>query len=83
MSQNAESAEGRNAILQAGNDLMGFMSGELMKIRALQAEQTKTYLAYAERQRTLEEAEAAKVTESILKDITFKENTYAPVEYKW
>jgi P-type conjugative transfer protein TrbJ len=83
LSQNAESAEGRNAILQAGNDLMGFMSGELVKIRALQAEQTKTYLTYAERQRTLEEAEAAKVTESIQKDITFKENTYVPVEHKW
>jgi P-type conjugative transfer protein TrbJ len=83
LSESAASAEGRNAILQAGNDLMGFMGGELVKMRALQAEQTKTYLTYAERQRTLEEAEAAQVTESILKDITFKENTYEPIEHKW
>jgi P-type conjugative transfer protein TrbJ len=83
LNQNAASAEGRNAILQAGNDLTGFMSGELVKIRALQAEQTKTYLTYAERQRTLEEAEAAKVADDIFKDITFKENTYESVEHKW
>jgi P-type conjugative transfer protein TrbJ len=83
LSENAASAEGRNAILQAGNDLMGFMNGELIKIRALQAEQTETYLTYAERRRTLEEAEAAFVTDSIQKDITFKENTYVPKEYKW
>jgi P-type conjugative transfer protein TrbJ len=83
LSENAATADGRNAILQAGNDLMGFMGGELVKIRALQAEQTKTYLTYAERQRTLEEAEAAIVTESIKKDITFKENTYVPIEHKW
>ncbi|MDR0580532.1 MAG: P-type conjugative transfer protein TrbJ, partial [Holosporaceae bacterium] len=37
LSENAASAEGRNAILQAGNDLMGFMNGELIKVRALQA----------------------------------------------
>jgi P-type conjugative transfer protein TrbJ len=83
LSENASSAEGRNAILQAGNDLMGYMGGELTKIRALQAEQTKTYLTYAERQRTLEEAEAAVVTESIQKDITFKESSYEPIEHKW
>jgi P-type conjugative transfer protein TrbJ len=83
LSKNAETAEGRNHLLQAGNEFMGFMSGELVKIRALQSQQTMTYLSYLERQRILEEEKAKKVSDSIQKDITFKESTYVPVEHKW
>ena len=57
LSKNASTAYGRNAILQAGNELLGFMGGELLKVRTLMTEQTKTYLDYAERQRTIQDAE--------------------------
>jgi P-type conjugative transfer protein TrbJ len=58
LSANASSATGRNSILQAGNELLGFMGGELLKTRTLMAEQTKSYLDYAERQRSKEDAAA-------------------------
>ena len=56
LANNASSASGRNAIMQASNELLGFMGGELIKVRTLLAEQTKTYLDYAERQRTIDDA---------------------------
>jgi P-type conjugative transfer protein TrbJ len=80
LSQSAASAEGRNAILQAGNDLAGFMSGELIKIRALQAEQTKTYLDYAERRRTREDAAADVVKKDLEK---WKVPAYTPKKWTW
>ena len=58
LSSNASSATGRNAILQAGNEILSFMGGELLKVRTLLVEQTKTYLDYAERQRSKEDAAA-------------------------
>ena len=59
LAQNAGSASGRNAILQAGNDLLGFLGGELTKVRALMLEQTKSYLDFAMRRQTIEDAAAA------------------------
>jgi P-type conjugative transfer protein TrbJ len=58
LSSNASSAAGRNSILQAGNEILGFMGGELLKVRTLLVEQTKTYIDYAERQRSKEDAAA-------------------------
>ena len=58
LASNASSATGRNSILQAGNELLSFVGGELVKTRTLLTEQTKTYLDYAERQRSIEDAAA-------------------------
>jgi P-type conjugative transfer protein TrbJ len=80
LSQSAAGAEGRNAILQAGNDLMSFMGGELIKIRALQAEQTKTYLTYAERYWTLEDSTADLVKKDLEK---WQIPPYTPKEWTW
>jgi P-type conjugative transfer protein TrbJ len=80
LAENAGSAEGRNAIMQASNEFLGFMGGELVKVRTLLAEQTKSYLDYAERQRTIQDAEA----EVLKRDI---ENWRTPekthVEFDW
>lgn len=59
LARNAGSAAGRNAILQAGNDLLGFIGGEMTKARALMLEQTKSYLDFAMRRQTIEDAAAA------------------------
>jgi P-type conjugative transfer protein TrbJ len=80
LSSNAGSATGRNAILQAGNELLGFMGGELVKTRALLAEQTKTYLDYAERLRSKEDA-AADVWRRDLEKWQMPSHT--PVEWTW
>jgi P-type conjugative transfer protein TrbJ len=80
LSSNAATAAGRNAILQAGNELLGFMGGEMVKVRALLAEQTKTYLDYAERQRSKEDA-AADVWRRDLEK--WKAPTHSPVEWAW
>jgi P-type conjugative transfer protein TrbJ len=80
LADNASSADGRNASLQAGNEFLGFMGGELVKVRTLLAEQTKSYLDYAERERTIEDAAA----EVLKRDI---ENWPTPekkdVEFDW
>ena len=80
LSTNASSATGRNAILQAGNELLGFMGGELTKTRTLLAEQTKTYLDYAERQRSKEDA-AADVWRKDLEK--WQTPSHTPVEWTW
>ena len=80
LSTNASSATGRNAILQAGNELTGFMGGELIKVRTLLAEQTKSYLNYAERQRSKEDA-AADVWRKDLEK--WEAPSHNPVEWKW
>jgi P-type conjugative transfer protein TrbJ len=80
LSSNASSATGRNAILQAGNELLGFLGGELVKTRTLVAEQTKTYLDYAERQRSKEDA-AADVWRKDLEK--WRDPTYRPLEWQW
>jgi P-type conjugative transfer protein TrbJ len=80
LSSNAASATGRNAILQAGNELLGFMGGELIKTRTLMAEQTKTYLDYAERQRSKEDA-AADVWRKDLEK--WQTPTHSPKEWTW
>jgi P-type conjugative transfer protein TrbJ len=80
LSSNASSATGRNAILQAGNELLGFMGGELVKTRTLLAEQTKTYLDYAERLRSKEDA-AADVWRRDLEKWQMPSHT--PVEWTW
>ena len=80
LAENASTAEGRNAILQASNEFLCFMGGEFVKVRPLLAEQTKSYLDYAERQRTIEDAAA----EVLKRDI---ENWRTPerkdVEFDW
>jgi P-type conjugative transfer protein TrbJ len=80
LSFNASSATGRNAILHAGNELLGFMGGELVKVRTLMAEQTKTYLDYAERQRSKEDA-AADVWRKDLEK--WRTPSHNPVEWTW
>lgn len=80
LSSNAGSASGRNSILQAGNELLGFMGGELVKTRTLLAEQTKTYLDYAERRRSKEDA-AADVWRKDLEKWQMPSHT--PVEWTW
>jgi P-type conjugative transfer protein TrbJ len=80
LSSNASSATGRNAILQAGNELLGFMGGELVKTRTLLTEQTKTYLDYAERQRSKEDAAADVWRQDLEK---WKAPTHRPVEWQW
>jgi len=80
LADSANSADGRNAILQASNEFLGFIGGELVKTRALFTEQTKSYLDYAERQRTIQDAAA----DVLKRDI---ENWAAPnkthVEFNW
>jgi P-type conjugative transfer protein TrbJ len=80
LADNASSADGRNAILQASNEFLGFMGGELVKVRSLLAEQTKSYLDYAERQRTIQDAAADVLRQDI-------ENWQSPekkhVEFDW
>jgi P-type conjugative transfer protein TrbJ len=83
LGENATSSESRNALLQGANELLTFMSGEMIKVRALQAEQTATYLTYMERARTLEEAERTYVMETILKDSVLQEDTHVPTKYTW
>jgi P-type conjugative transfer protein TrbJ len=80
LSSNAASATGRNAILQAGNELLGFIGGELLKIRTLMVEQSKMYLDYAERQRSKEDA-AADVWRRDLEK--WKAPVHSPVEWAW
>jgi P-type conjugative transfer protein TrbJ len=80
LADNADTADGRNAIMQASNEFLGFIGGELVKVRTLLAEQAKSYLDYAERQRTIQDA-----AEEVLKrDI---ENWQPPekknVEFDW
>ena len=67
LANNASSASGRNAIMQASNELLGFMGGELIKVRTLLAEQTKTYLDYAERKRTIEDAAQERMRQDLEK----------------
>ena len=80
LADNASSADGRNAILQASNEFLGFMGGELVKVRSLLTEQTKSYLDYAERQRTIQDAAADVLRQDI-------ENWQSPtrnyVEFDW
>ena len=77
---NASSAGGRNAIQQASNEFLGFMSGELIKVRTLLAEQTKSYLDYAERQRSLEDAG----NDLLRKNLdNWKEPTHKPETFYW
>jgi P-type conjugative transfer protein TrbJ len=80
LSSNAASATGRNAILQASNELLSFMGGELIKTRTLMAEQTKSYLDYAERQRSKEDA-AADVWRKDLEK--WKAPSHSPIEWAW
>ena len=80
LSQNASTATGRNAILQAGNELMGFLGGELVKLRTLMTEQTKTYLDYAERQRTIEDAEQQILQQDLQK---WESPTYEGETFEW
>jgi P-type conjugative transfer protein TrbJ len=80
LSSNASSATGRNSILQAGNELLGFMGGELLKTRTLLVEQTKTYLDYAERERSKEDA-AADVWRKDLEK--WKAPSHSSVEWEW
>ena len=80
LSSNASSATGRNAILHAGNELLSFMGGELVKVRALLVEQTKSYLDYAERQRSIEDA-AADVWRRDLEK--WEIPSHNPVEWLW
>jgi P-type conjugative transfer protein TrbJ len=80
LSSNAGSATGRNSILQAGNELLGFMGGELLKTRTLLVEQTKTYLDYAERQRSKEDA-AADVWRRDLEK--WQSPSHSSVEWQW
>jgi P-type conjugative transfer protein TrbJ len=80
LADNAGTADGRNAIMQASNEFLGFIGGELVKTRALLTEQTKSYLDYAERQRTIQDAAAGVLKRDI-------ENWPAPekknVEFNW
>jgi P-type conjugative transfer protein TrbJ len=80
LAENASSAEGRNAILQASNEFLGFIGGELVKTRTLLAEQMKSYLDYAERRRTLEDA-AADVLKRDIENWQSPEKTH--VEFDW
>jgi P-type conjugative transfer protein TrbJ len=80
LSSNASSATGRNSILQAGNELLSFMGGELVKTRTLMVEQTKSYLDYAERQRSKEDA-AADVWRKDLEK--WQSPSHSPVEWSW
>ena len=80
LSNNASSATGRNAILHAGNELLSFMGGELLKVRTMLVEQTKTYLDYAERQRSKEDAAADVWRKDLEKWETPSHN---PVEWTW
>jgi P-type conjugative transfer protein TrbJ len=80
LSSNASSATGRNSILQAGNELLSFMSGELIKTRTLLVEQTKTYLDYAERQRSKEDAAADVWRQDLEK---WKNPSHSSVEWQW
>ncbi|MCL2009672.1 MAG: P-type conjugative transfer protein TrbJ [Synergistaceae bacterium] len=80
LSSNASSAAGRNAILQAGNEILGFMGGELVKVRTLLVEQTKTYLDYAERQRSKEDAAADIWRQDLEK---WSSPSHSPVEWEW
>jgi P-type conjugative transfer protein TrbJ len=79
LAENAESADGRNAIIQASNEFLGFMGGELVKVRTLLTEQTKSYLDYAERRRTLEDAAA----ETMKRDIENWQYKETQVEIPW
>jgi len=80
LSSNAASATGRNAILHAGNELLGFLGGELLKSRTLMVEQTKSYLDYAERQRSKEDAAADLWRKDLEK---WKTPAHSPVEWAW
>ena len=80
LAKNASTAKGRNAIMQASNELLGFMGGELLKVRTLMLEQTKTYLDYAERKRTVDDAAVEKVRKDIGK---IKMPTSKPVDFEW
>lgn len=85
LSKNASSAEGRNAIEQASNEFLGFMSGELIKVRSLLAEQTKAYLDYAERDRSLQDAAADIYKQDLEKwgEPTHSPETHENMKFKW
>ena len=80
LASNASSATGRNSILQAGNELLSFVGGELVKTRTLLTEQTKTYLDYAERQRSIEDAAADVWRQDLEK---WKNPSHSSVEWEW
>ena len=67
LANNANTASGRNQIMQAGNELLGFIGGELVKARALSVEQTKLYLDYAERERAIQDAAAEVLRDDLSK----------------
>jgi hypothetical protein len=56
------------------------MGGELVKVRSLLTEQTKSYLDYAERQRTIQDA-AADVLKQDIQNWQPPEKHY--VEFDW
>ena len=80
LASNASSATGRNSILQAGNELLSFVGGELVKTRTLLTEQTKTYLDYAERQRSIEDAAADVWRQDMEK---WKTPSHSSVVWEW
>ena len=80
LASNASSATGRNAILHAGNEILSFMGGELLKVRTLLVEQTKTYLDFAERQRSKEDAAADVWRQDLEK---WEAPSHNPVEWRW
>lgn len=80
LNANSDGAEGRNALVKAGNEFMAFMSGELVKMRTLVAEQTKVYLDYAERNRAAEDAAFDLIQDDVEK---WKAPVKINVEYDW
>lgn len=85
LSKNSGTAEGRNAIMKAGNEFLGYMAGEMLKTRTLLAEQTKTYLDYAERERAVEDA-AAEILKQDLgkwKDPGHSGDTHESSKFSW
>lgn len=85
LTKNAGSAEGRNAVMKAGNEFLGYMAGEMLKTRTLLAEQTKTYLDYAERERAVEDAAAEILKQDLAKwkDPSHSAVTHESSRFDW
>jgi hypothetical protein len=70
----------RNALLQAANETLGFVGGEIVKTRALLLEQIKSDIEYEERRRAREDGMAAALA---LEIANWPAAPAAELEYQW
>lgn len=61
----ADTADGQNQLLQAGNGFLAYIGQQLLEIQAILSKQLESYIIYAERERALQDAAAAVIRDDI------------------